>query len=253
MITVISPAKKLDLSEETRFTQNYTLPLYQEQTRELVEIMRTKSVEEVALLMDLSPQLAQLNFQRYQDFAATYGPREAKQAILCFNGDVYQSLELDQYTEADFAFAQENLRILSGLFGVLRPLDLIQPYRLEMGTALKNPKGKDLYAFWGTTITQRLQEETGEDGVLINLASNEYFKAVQAKQLKGRVITPVFKEKRNGKLQSIFLYAKQARGSMANFIIREKITGPEALKGFMGMGYTFDASVSKGDEWVFVR
>jgi cytoplasmic iron level regulating protein YaaA (DUF328/UPF0246 family) len=255
MIFVISPAKKLDFSDETRFTQNYSMPTHMADTEQLVKVMVKKSEKKIAELMHISPQLAALNYDRYQNFTMPFTPENAKQALLSFKGEVYLSFDLENYAETEFDFAQEHLRILSGLYGLLKPLDLIQPYRLEMGTRLSNRRGKNLYEFWGDRITKALNadlEELNTD-VLVNLASNEYFKSVKPAKLNARVITPSFKDDRNGQFKTIFLYAKQARGSMCDFAIREKVTNPEDLKNFNGMGYVFNESLSEGDNWVFTR
>ncbi|GAB4418858.1 MAG: peroxide stress protein YaaA [Bacteroidia bacterium] len=255
MILLISPAKKLDFSDETRYTDRYTQPRHQDDTQELLHTLVTLPAERIGALMDLSPQLAQLNYERYQQFSFPFTPDNAKQALLSFKGDVYLSFQLAQYGEAEFDFAQRHLRILSGLYGLLRPLDLIQPYRLEMGTALPNARGRDLYAFWDDRIATALAAELAASGsdVLVNLASNEYFKAVQSRRLAARIITPVFKDERNGTFKTLFLYAKQARGAMADFAIRAQITDPEGLKGFTGMGYHYHESLSDADTWVFMR
>lgn len=255
MILVISPAKKLDYSEDTRYTDAYTTPSFLDDSKQLIKALAQKSVDEIASLMNLSAKLATLNHDRYQQFSFPFSPENAKQALLAFKGDVYLSFELEKYGEADFEFAQAHLRILSGLYGLLKPLDLIQPYRLEMGTPLSNRRGANLYAFWGEKITEALNEEVARTGsqALVNLASKEYFKAIDPALLDVPVITPVFKEDRDGKLKSIFLYAKQARGAMCDFAIRHRITDPENLKGFDGMGYRFRPSLSTDQEWVFSR
>ncbi|MCB0836947.1 MAG: peroxide stress protein YaaA [Bacteroidetes bacterium] len=255
MIFVISPAKKLDFSEETRFTQNYSMPAHMDDTEQLVKVMVKKSEKKIAELMSISPQLAALNYERYQNFTTPFTPENAKQALLAFKGDVYLSFDLESYSEGEFDFAQKHLRILSGLYGLLKPLDLIQPYRLEMGTKLSNRRGKNLYDFWGDRITKAINQHLEElnSDVLVNLASNEYFKSVKPAKLNARVITPGFKDDRNGQFKTIFLYAKQARGAMADFAIRNKINTPEGLKTFDGMGYVFNESLSKGDDWVFTR
>ena len=255
MIFIISPAKKLDFSEETRFTQNYSMPAHISDTEQLVKVLVKKSEKKIAELMDISPKLAALNYERYQSFTTPFTPENSKQALLSFKGDVYLSFDLESYSEEEFTFAQKHLRILSGLYGLLKPLDLIQPYRLEMGTKLNNRRGKNLYEFWGERITKALNEQfegSGSD-VLVNLASNEYFKSVKPKKLKGRVITPSFKDDRNGQFKAIFLFAKQARGAMCDFAIKEKVTDPEDLKNFNGMGYVYNETLSNGDSWVFTR
>lgn len=255
MLLVISPAKKLDFSAETRFTELYTQPALLDESQLLVDELSKMEPARIGALMDLSAALAQLNYERYQQFARPFTPENAKQALLAFKGDVYQRFPLDQYQPADFDFAQARLRILSGLYGLLRPLDLIQPYRLEMGTNLPNVRGRNLYEFWGERITEALNADLQALGTawLINLASEEYFKSVRPARLRAQVITPVFKEERGGKLQSIFLYAKQARGAMADFAIRNRLSEPEALKSFDGMGYRFLASASDEHNWVFAR
>ncbi|TAE50848.1 MAG: peroxide stress protein YaaA [Bacteroidetes bacterium] len=255
MLLIISPAKKLDLSEESRYTSVFTQPLFQEDTQMLAQELAQLSPAEIGKLMDLSPALSELNYERYQQLSFPFTPENAKQALLSFKGDVYLSLTLAAYTEEDFAFAQRHLRILSGLYGLLRPLDLMQAYRLEMGTAFKNARGKNLYEFWGERISLALNDAIAESGseVLVNLASEEYFKSVKTASIRGQILTPVFKEERKGKLQSIFLYAKQARGAMSDYVIRERIVDVEGLKAFTGMGYRFREDVSTETEWVFSR
>jgi hypothetical protein len=256
MLFVLSPAKKLDLSEETRFTQNHSFPAYLDQSEILVKKLAKMKAPALGKLMSISPQLSELNFQRFQEFSLPFLPENAKQAILCFNGDAYQSLETAEYEAEDFAYAQEHLRILSGLYGLLRPLDLIQPYRLEMGTKLSNRRGKNLYDFWGDRITTALNQALAEQAspYLINLASNEYFKSVQKNGFQGEIITPIFKDQRpDGQLKTLFLYAKQARGAMVNYAIREKVTQPGQLKDFQGMGYQYREELSDEKTWVFTR
>lgn len=253
MLLVISPAKNLDF-ETPAVTKIASQPRYLEKSKVLIDALKSFSVQEVASLMKLSDKLAGLNLGRYQTWSMPFNAGNAKQAILAFNGDVYTGLDATTLDEAGFAFAQEHLRILSGLYGVLKPLDYMQPYRLEMGTKLSNAKGKDLYEFWGTEIQASLQDEPAlADGVLINLASNEYFKAVNAKQLNARIITPIFKDAKNGQYKMISFYAKKARGLMSRYIIDHKITKLEAIKNFDSEGYYFSAEQSKGDEWVFLR
>lgn len=256
MILIISPAKTLDLSDETRHTANYSLPNHLEETRELVSVLSGYGPQEIKQLMSVSDKLAELNYERYQQFQPNkFSPENAKQALLTFNGDVYTGFDLPAYGEGEYRYAQQHLRILSGLYGLLRPLDLIQPYRLEMGTKLKNERGKDLYQFWGDQITEALNQALAEAGqkTLVNLASNEYFKAVNASKLDAEIITPAFKDIRDGKPKVITFYAKQARGAMCDFAIKEKINDPEGLKAFTGMGYAFDSELSSDKDWVFTR
>ncbi len=246
MITLISPAKTLDLS--TTDIEIFSTPDFQKETKELVSIMKKKSVADIRKLMDVSENIAALNEKRYRNFKKTFEPNHAKQALLTFNGDVYTKMELEKYSAEDFDFAQAHLRILSGLYGLLKPMDLIQPYRLEMGTKLESKKGKNLYEFWGKRIAGAIQE-VAKDAPIVNLASEEYFKAVDLKFLKSPVITPVFQEYRNGKAQTIGLFAKQARGMMTNFIIQNRIKDPEQLKVFNEDGY----ELSNEKEWKFIR
>jgi cytoplasmic iron level regulating protein YaaA (DUF328/UPF0246 family) len=246
MITLISPAKTLDLS--TTEIEVFSTPDFQKETTELVSIMKKKSVEDIKKMMGVSDNIAELNEKRYRIFKKTFESHHAKQAILTFNGDVYTKIEVDKFSEEDFEFAQQHLRILSGLYGLLKPMDLIQPYRLEMGTKLKNKKGKNLYQFWGKRIGNAIQE-VAQKAAIVNLASHEYFRAVDQSSLTSPVITPVFQEFRNGQQQTIGLFAKQARGMMTNFIIKNKITDPEKLKVFNEGGY----QLSDAENWVFVR
>lgn len=255
MILIISPAKKLDFSEETRYTQNYSMPAHLEESQKLINSLSKMSKKKIGQLMDISPALSELNFDRYQNYHTPFTPDNAKQALLSFKGEVYLNMEVDSYEEAEYEYAQKHLRILSGLYGLLKPLDLIQPYRLEMGTKLKIRRKNNLYEFWGEKIQEAVKEALAESGsnVLINLASNEYFKSVKAKSLDGRIITPVFKDNKNGQYKTLFLYAKQARGQMSDFAIKEKVSDPEALKDFKGMGYSFNEELTEGDIWVFTR
>jgi uncharacterized protein len=253
MLLVISPAKNLDF-ETPAVTQTASQPRYLAESKQLIKQLKQLSVQDIASLMSLSDKLAGLNLGRYQTWSTPFNADNAKQAVLAFNGDVYTGLDAATLDEAGFEFAQQHLRILSGLYGVLKPLDYMQPYRLEMGTKLANTKGKDLYAFWGDVLKQSLEAEPAlADGILINLASNEYFKAVNAKQLNVRIITPVFKDAKNGQYKMISFYAKKARGLMSRYIIDHKINKPDAIKNFNSEGYYFSAEQSKGDEWVFLR
>ncbi len=254
MLLVISPAKKLD-TESKPITKKYTQPELLEHSKILVDILKKKNIEDLIKLLNISYGLAELNLERYQNWNPPFSLDNAKQAILIFNGDVYEGLDVKTFREDDFDFAQDHLRILSGLYGVLRPLDLIQPYRLPMGTKLVNPRGKNLYLFWGDIITEALNEALKKAGtnILVNLASNEYFKAVHPDKLNARIITPVFKENKNGKQRVVSFYAKKARGLMSRFVIKNRITSPEELKNFNMEGYKFDPSQSTQDKLVFVR
>ncbi|MCC5936204.1 MAG: peroxide stress protein YaaA [Lunatimonas sp.] len=250
MLILISPAKTLDLSESP--IEQRSNPDFKREIKELVSIMKKKKPKDIKELMHVSDNLATLNHERYQRFEDDFSVENAKQALLAFKGDVYTKIDVDNFSSEDFEFAQRHLRILSGLYGLLKPLDLIQPYRLEMGVKLKNKKGKDLYSFWGSKIARAI-DEVAEDGVVVNLASQEYFKAVDRSTLQAKVITPTFKEYRDGTYKVIGLFAKQARGLMTDFAIKNRLTNPEALKTFQAERYEYSDTLSSEDEWVFVR
>ncbi|UJP65448.1 peroxide stress protein YaaA [Mongoliitalea daihaiensis] len=247
MITLISPAKTLDLSSSQ--LEMTTQPDFKKETFELVGIMKKQKTEDLIKLMGISEKLAELNATRYKNFQKTFDIDNSKQALLAFKGDVYTKMDVENYSQEDFDFAQENLRILSGLYGLLKPLDLIQPYRLEMGTKLQNKNGKNLYEFWGKRIAKAINE-SAKGTPLVNLASQEYFKAVDTSIIKSEIISPVFQEYRNGEYRIIGLFAKQARGLMTDYIIKNRIQDPEQLKLFNIEGYEW-----AGDEkeWRFVR
>ena len=205
--------------------------------------------------MNVSAKIADLNFDRYESWKKPFTQKNAKQAVLAFKGDVYTGLNAESFNTADFKFAQSHLRVLSGLYGLLRPLDLMQPYRLEMGTRLKTDQGKNLYEFWGTDITQGLNKQLKKikSDTLINLASNEYFKSVKPQELNAEIITPAFKEFKNGDYKMIGIYAKKARGLLSRYIIQNKLSDPEDIKLFNEDGYKFNKKLSKGSNWVFTR
>ena len=254
MLIVISPAKKLDYDTPSG-TKTATTPDYMEHSMALIHRLRKFSALDIAELMKLSMKLAELNFDRYEAFAPECTKDNAKQALLAFKGDVYQGIDAESFSAADFKFAQQHLRMLSGLYGLLRPLDLMQPYRLEMGTRLDTERGKNLYEFWGDIITDGLNKQLSKikSGTLVNLASNEYFKSVKTKNIAGEIITPQFKEYKNGDYKMIGIYAKRARGLMARYIIQNQITRPEALKDFSEEGYSFNKKLSAGNSLVFTR
>ena len=258
MILVISPAKALDY-ETPPTTATFTQPDFLDQSAELIDILREKSPAQIAELMSLSDQLSSLNVARYASWSRPFAADNAKQALLAFNGDVYEGLDATSLTQADLAWAQDHLRILSVLYGVLRPLDLMQAYRLEMGTRLANPRGKNLYEFWGERITDELnrllarEEDAGRERVLVNLASDEYFKSVKPKKVKGRIVTPVFEDWKGGRYKIISFYAKRARGLMSRYVITKRIDEVEALQGFDAEGYAFAADASDADTLVFRR
>lgn len=250
MLILLSPAKTLDYS--TPNFKEYSQPEFTSDIKSLVSVMKKKSAQEIANLMHVSENLAQLNEERYKTFQKEFTTENSKQALLAFKGDVYTKIDVDNFTEEDFDFAQNHLRILSGLYGLLKPLDLIQPYRLEMGTRLETKKGKNLYEYWGQKIAKAINEASQKQAV-INLASQEYFKAVDQKALRTPVITIHFKEFKNDNYQVIGFFAKQARGLMANYAIKNKITDPQKLKAFNESGYEFADQMSTKSDWVFVR
>ncbi|HEN8801213.1 peroxide stress protein YaaA [Pseudomonas sp. CM25] len=254
MLTVISPAKTLDYDTKP-VTERFTLPQYLDDSQELIQQLRDLSPAQISELMHLSDKLAGLNAARFGSWTPDFTPANAKQALLAFKGDVYTGLDAESLGEDDFSYAQDHLRMLSGLYGLLRPLDLMQPYRLEMGTKLANARGKDLYAFWGTRISEWLNQALAEQGddVLLNLASNEYFSAVKRSALNARVINVDFKDWKNGQYKIISFYAKKARGMMSRFVIQQRISDPEQLKRFDVQGYYYSAEQSKADHLVFLR
>ena len=254
MLLVISPAKTLDF--ETLSHSSLTSHAdYLTEAQGLIDVLAPMPPQDIAQLMKLSDKLAALNTARYGSWQTPFTLDNAKQAILAFKGDVYTGLEAETLTDVQLNFSQSHLRILSGLYGLLRPLDLMQAYRLEMGTKLATPKGKDLYAYWGNTITEGLNtmliQQTSP--VLVNLASNEYFKSVATKQLAGRLLTPVFKDRKNGQYKIISFFAKRARGMMARYIIENELTEVEDIKAFNQSGYYYSAEQSTEDQWVFLR
>jgi len=222
---------------------------------ELMEKARTLSPADLKKLMNISDKLAELNWERFRDFGLPFTPGNARQAVLCFNGDTYLGLEAESLTAEELGYAQNHLGILSGLYGLLRPLDLMQPYRLEMGTKLKNPRGQNLYAFWGTRISETLNQLTSEhsENVLINLASNEYFKSVDSKTLHAKVITPIFQEEKDGRARVLSFMAKKARGMMARYLVQNQVDRPDGLKDFDAGGYKYQAKESTENRWVFKR
>jgi uncharacterized protein len=254
MIIVISPAKSLDFDTPSKIS-DYTIPVLLKESEKLIGRLKTMSPKQLSALMDISADLGELNFKRYQEWQTPFTPENAKQAILAFNGDVYQGLDAATLAGDKLLLAQTNLRILSGLYGVLKPLDLIQPYRLEMGTKLKYYKSKDLYAFWNPLITKKINEAISESGsgILINLASNEYFKSIDRKKLKAEIVTPDFKDFKNGSYKMISFFAKRARGLMTRFIFENNITNHVDLLAFNTEGYAFNPRISKPGNPVFTR
>jgi cytoplasmic iron level regulating protein YaaA (DUF328/UPF0246 family) len=249
MLAIISPSKTQDFStcDCEAFSQTRQI----EDSKELVAILRGKNEVKIAKLMSLSEKLAKLNFDRFQNFQTPFTLENAKQALLAFKGDVYNGIDASSLSEDDLNFAQDKVRMLSGLYGVIRPLDLIQPYRLEMGTKLANNKGKNLYEFWGTGVSEVLNDDESE--LIVNLASNEYFKSIDQKSLKANILNIAFKEKKGDIYKIIGIFAKRARGLMVNYIIRNRLNDAESLKGFTDEGYQFSSKFSSNSTWVFTR
>lgn len=254
MLIVISPAKNLDY-ETPPVTRKHTKPAMLGEAELLAGQLKQLAPRDISRLMGISDKLGVLNYDRYQNWKPPFTIGNARQAMLAFNGDVYTGLNAGGFSEEDFSFAQERLRILSGLYGVLRPLDLMQPYRLEMGTRLSNERGRDLYAFWGDKITGVLNKQLRKlkTDVLVNLASNEYFKSVNPAMLEAEIVTPVFKDWKNGQYKIISFYAKRARGLMSAFIIKNQITDRQKISQFNSDGYQFSQTLSKGNKLVFTR
>ena len=257
MLFLLSPAKSLNYEAPVpkRIAALATDAPFPQRSAELIKVLRRKSARQVAELMDLSDALAQLNVARYQTWSDTTTPNNSRPAMLAFDGDVYGGLDATSLRAADVAWAQQHVAILSGLYGVLRPLDRLQPYRLEMGTALANAKGRDLYAYWGDTIAEHLNTRLEADAspVVINLASQEYFRAVRRKVLRARVIDCVFEDWKGDRYKVISFFAKRARGLMARHAIDKRVRTPAGLKRFTAEGYAFDAAVSATDRFVFRR
>jgi len=257
MLIVLSPAKSLDYETPARI-KTYTMPRFIDRSAVLIERLRKLAPQDVGDLMDISDKLAVLNVTRYADWSPEFTAANSKQAVLAFNGDVYDGLDARNLSADDLGFAQKHVRILSGLYGLLRPLDRMQPYRLEMGTRLDTAAGKDLYAFWADDVTQMINRDMGElrhegSPTLVNLASEEYFKVVRPKVLQARIVTPVFEDWKGGRYKIISFHAKRARGTMARYAVTHRVTEPAALKRFAEDGYAFNAAASDDSRWVFRR
>jgi uncharacterized protein len=252
MIVLLSPAKTLDLEMEAKISE-YSQPLFLSESESLVNKLKRLSGKQLGNLMNISPVLADLNHQRYQEWSLPFTETNAKRAALCFQGEAYRGWNAAAMNDDDLAFSQKHVRILSGLYGILRPLDLIQPYRLEMGSKFEvSPKVKNLYAFWKEKLTEQLVAELNGD-VLLNLASTEYSKAIDLKAIQGKVITPVFKDLKNGQLKVIMTYAKKARGLMTRYVIRNRLANVDEIKLFDLEGYSFNVNESTDSHWVFSR
>ncbi|RIH66752.1 peroxide stress protein YaaA [Mariniphaga sediminis] len=254
MLIVISPAKSLDF-ESKPTTSEYTTPEFLNESEKLVARLKKMKPEKISKLMGISASLGNLNYERFQTWHLPFTPENAKQAVLAFNGDVYVGLNAPSLSEEKLHLSQQKLRILSGLYGVLKPLDLIQPYRLEMGTKFGAGKAKDLYSFWSKKITPKVQEAINESGskILVNLASNEYYKSIDPKKLEAEIVTPAFKDMKNGEYKMISFFAKKARGLMSRFILENNIDNADDLQAFDYEGYHFNPRLSRPGQPVFTR
>ncbi len=252
MLVVISPAKKLNENCNKDIISKVTIPPFLEDSKKIVNTLRKYSTDKLSKLMNISEKISLLNYERYIKWSLPFNKNNAHPALLLFQGDVYKGISADDFKKEDFLFAQNSLRILSGLYGILKPLDLIQPYRLEMGTQIKIGKHNDLYDFWGEEITKVINKDKNSD-YLINLASVEYFKSIKKDKLKAKLINIIFKEKRNGNYKIIGINAKKARGLMSRYIIKNKINNPEDLKKFKEENYIYNKNLSSDSDWVFTR
>jgi len=252
MLMLVSPAKTLDF-ESPLPIKEFTQPELLDDAQELIDQLKSLSPADVSELMGLSDKLAHLNVTRFQHWQKPFTVENSRPAIYAFKGDVYTGLDAYSFNKNDMKFAQKHFRMLSGLYGLLKPLDLMQAYRLEMGTKYANLRGKNLYEFWGDSITEKINDELKSNDILLNLASNEYFKAVNKKVLAAEIITPVFKDEKNGQYKIISFYAKKARGLMAAYVIKNRIKHVEDIKQFNVAGYRYSADLSKSKEWVFIR
>lgn len=252
MLVVISPAKKLDENCDKNLVTNFTIPPYLEDSKKIIKSLRKYSTDKLSKLMNISEKISLLNYERYIKWSLPFNKKNAHPALLLFQGDVYKGISVSDFKKEDFIYAQKSLRILSGLYGILKPLDLIQPYRLEMGTQIKIGKHNDLYDFWGDEITKAINEDKNSD-YLINLASVEYFKSINKEKLNAKLINVIFKEKRNGSYKIIGINAKKARGLMSRYIIKKKISNPMNLKKFKEENYSYNKNLSSDSDWVFTR
>jgi len=255
MIVILSPAKKLDFETEINKEITFTIPAYLNDSQELINVLKKKSSKEIGALMKLSQTLSELNFERYQKWAKKHTLKNARQNVLSFNGAAYAGLNAPSLSLEDLEYSQNHLRILSGLYGILKPLDLLQAYRLEMGTRLQTGKGTNLYQFWGDKLSKALTKELkADDNILVNLASNEYSKVLDLKKMNARIITCHFKDmSKSGEYKTIMTYAKTARGLMTRYIIKNKITKPEDLIAFDYKGYFYSKANSTENEFTFLR
>lgn len=254
MLIIISPAKTIN-EEPVNLEIPVSSPEFINEASEIVQVLKKYSPIRIGKLMSINPKLAQLNYERYQEWQLPFSVDNSKPSVFAFNGDVYNGLKVEEYSNDDLLYAQQHLRILSGLYGLLKPLDLIQSYRLEMGTKLKLKRKKNLYEFWGKKLTLSLNSllKSNQQDTLINLASNEYYKAIQASGLSYNIITPIFKDYKNGSYKFMSVFGKKARGLMASYIIKNHLEDPEQIKLFEEDGYYYNDQLTEGNEWVFTR
>lgn len=254
MIVILSPAKRLNF-EIPNMAGKHTIPSFMEESNFLVDRLKKFSARKLQKLMNINENIAETNYERYQNWSPEFNENVAKPAILAFRGDVFLGMDPQSYVIKDFDFAQDHVRILSGLHGILKPLDLIRPYRLEMGTRLKIGKSKNLYDFWNDKITQSISKSKAyqNDKIIINLASKEYFAAVNVDSIQGRIIEPVFKEFKHGTYRPVHIFMKRARGMMTSYIVKNKIQEPDQIKLFDWEGYEYNDQLTAGDQWVFTR
>ncbi len=254
MLIIISPAKTIS-EAPLNLEIPSAFPEFMGEAAEIVQVLKKYSANRIGKLMSINPKLAQLNFERYQEWQLPFTEENSKPAVFAFNGDVYNGLKVEDYSNDDLLYAQQHLRILSGLYGLLKPLDLIQPYRLEMGTKLKLKRKKNLYEYWENKLTKALNlllEENKQD-LLINLSSNEYYKAIRPSGLSSKIITPVFKDFKNGSYKFMSVFGKKARGLMASYIIKNRLEDPGQIKLFEEDGYYYNDQLTEGNQWVFTR
>ncbi len=255
MITILSPTKIQNFNKQN-ITEKFSLPLFMNEAEQIVEIIRQLKPTELSKLLSINASLTQMNIDRYFNWHLPFTPENAKQAVLVYDGEAFRGLNAKEFTDKDFEYSQTHLRILSGLYGILRPLDLIQPYRIEVSTKLPNPSGKDLYAFWKDKVTKSIINDlknSGKPEIILNLASSEYFKTLDLKSLNINVIDVEFLEYKNDAYRPIVIYTKKARGMMASYVIRNRIESTEDLKGFGDEGYWYNPQMSTENKFVFVR
>ena len=254
MIILLSPAKRLNF-QEPNIAEKHSLPIFMKESKQLMATLKRLSAKKLQKLMNINDNLAETNYERFQNWSPEFNENVAKPALLVFKGDVFLGMDPQSFNKQNFEFAQEHIRILSGLHGILKPLDLIRPYRLEMGTDLKIGKSCNLYEFWDDKITKSIVDSDvyRKDKIIINLASKEYFGALKQELLQGRIIEPSFKEFRNGSYRPVHIFMKRARGMMTSYIVKNKITDPEKMKLFNCDGYEYNDNLTKDDQWVFTR